>query len=681
MKKFFFFVLFFILCINITEVRSQTYANLAGPENVLIVFNSQDPISEAVKNYYVNARGIPDPLNVVDLAPLPFNTTITYQGVPHNIVVVQYGDRISDISNPTANPTFHAWKYFLDYIATPIKQHLQNYDLEETIRYIVLCKGIPFEVNACYNSAGNGVSANGNLPVDGLLCLLNTPNYESFIENTVYPVGKLTNPYYLIDPDYTMDYRFLPDLFTNANYKLSYLVSHIDGIDYQTVKNIIDRSVASDKSGEGVWILDDDLFAPGVPEAHRKFTYARQKLASFGFNVVHDSSNTWITHNTYQGGPVMGYSSWGTHSEDGNCNFNDSAYVADSLQFQYANGAVFSTIESFNGTSLTSLWWRYVAPGQNCSHTQGLMTQYPVVGGTGGVAHAWEPALENIESFEKYYTSYALGYSVVDAAYLSMPKLAWEYVLVGDPLTTIAWGKQTLTQNTTWSGTNLVTGKIIVPAGKTLIFTGSAVINFKHLGSLEISGTLSMQPGAVINLGSGNSFVFNGSTMISGGVILNIGEGTTLTFNNSASLNVYGTLNAIGIESNPITFDFVSPNSTNQNGIKFNSGSSGTINYCQIRNAYRGIYENNVVPPINITNSAISGCTDGIYLYGSDPVIQSCNIHNNSGYGISTFWSSANIQTGNYIQYNNAGGIFCSSSSQPVFGNNSYTYRKLYQQQ
>ena len=147
--------------------------------------------------------------------------------------------------------------------------------------------------------------------------------------------------------------------------------------------------------------------------------------------------------------------------------------------------------------------------------------------------------------------------------------------------------------------------------------------------------------------------------------------GSYTSFNSNTSLIVNGTLVGQGTLTKPITFDFVSPNSTNQNGITFNSGSSGTINYCQIRNAFRGIYENNVVPPINITNSAISGCIDGIYLYGSDPVIQSCNIHNNSDYGISTFWSSANIQTGNYIKYNNNGGIFCSSSSQPVIGNNS----------
>ena len=148
--------------------------------------------------------------------------------------------------------------------------------------------------------------------------------------------------------------------------------------------------------------------------------------------------------------------------------------------------------------------------------------------------------------------------------------------------------------------------------------------------------------------------------------------GVTITFTNGASLivNNYGTLTANGTSALPITFDFISPNSTTENGIKFIAPTSmGTINYCKIRNAYRGIYEYQTV--VNITNSAISGCTDGIYLYSSSPTIQGCNIHNNSDYGISTFWSSANIQTGNYIKYNNNGGIFCSSSSQPIIGNNS----------
>ena len=64
MKYFFILCFFFLLCYNVTE--AQTYANIPGPENVLVVykkpvdqFDTLGNISQAVMNYYVNARGIP----------------------------------------------------------------------------------------------------------------------------------------------------------------------------------------------------------------------------------------------------------------------------------------------------------------------------------------------------------------------------------------------------------------------------------------------------------------------------------------------------------------------------------------------------------------------------------------------------------------------------------------------
>ena len=411
--------LFLILYCEVT--KAQTYANIAGPENVLVVYNTNSDTSRYVKDYYVNARNIPS-INICALDTLPEDTTITYQGVTHTIEIVGWGDIIRDNNQAMSDtPTFHAWKYFLDFIATPIRNYLIDNNLQETIRYIVICKGVPWKIQGKYNGGGSGYSANGNIPIDGLLCMLNTDNYDSYIENSVYPGGYQSNPYYNADPNYTFNYRFLPDHFTSGNHKLSYLVSHIDGPTYQTVVDIIDRSVNADKSGTGVWILDDDYCFPTYTTLHQQFTNTKQKLESFGFNVAYNNTNTWITHNTYQGGgSIMGYSSWGTHAEDGDCEWSDSAYVVDSLQFQYANGAIFNTFESFNGTGLTHLTWRNVTTiPPDCHHTQGLLAQFPIVGGTCGVAHAWEPDGELI-NLDKYFPSYAMGYSVVDAAYLGM---------------------------------------------------------------------------------------------------------------------------------------------------------------------------------------------------------------------------------------------------------------------
>jgi len=160
-----------------------------------------------------------------------------------------------------------------------------------------------------------------------------------------------------------------------------------------------------------------------------------------------------------------------------------------------------------------------------------------------------------------------------------------------------------------------------------------------------------------------------GNIMVVGWATLTVNSGITVSFVGGTSLFVYSNLYANGgSSSTPITFDFISPNSSTQNGITFNNGSSGsTISYCKILNAYRGVYENGV--SVNISNSAIKNCTNGIYLYSSSPTIQNNNIHDNT-YGIYLISSSPYLYN-NYIQNNSAIGVDCSTSSNPKFGNGS----------
>jgi parallel beta-helix repeat protein len=179
------------------------------------------------------------------------------------------------------------------------------------------------------------------------------------------------------------------------------------------------------------------------------------------------------------------------------------------------------------------------------------------------------------------------------------------------------------------------------------------------------------QANSKVLLSSRATTTLNGAFTVPSGYTLYSEGGKTLSFTNGAALVINGTFTPVDVSSStPVTLNFVSPNSSTQNGIKFNSGSSGTISYCQIRNAYRGVYENNV--SVNIANSAISNCTDGIYLYSSSPSIQNCNLHHNTNSGITLLYSTATLQNGNYIQ-NNAYGLFCSSNAYPVIGNGSGT--------
>jgi parallel beta-helix repeat protein len=188
--------------------------------------------------------------------------------------------------------------------------------------------------------------------------------------------------------------------------------------------------------------------------------------------------------------------------------------------------------------------------------------------------------------------------------------------------------------------------------------------DFKKLKTTH-SGTLSNYPKTWIGAG-GKAHTITGNVTVNTGVTLTISPASVIGVISGTSLIVNGTLTANGsTSSTPITFDFISPNSSTNNGIKFNSGSSGTISYCRILHADRGIYENGV--SVNISNSAIKNCTNGLYLYNSSPTIQNNNIHDNT-FGIYLVSSSPYLYN-NYIKNNSSIGVDCISSSNPKFGN------------
>lgn len=417
--------MFLVFGTIISEAQTPTDAGIPDANHVLVVYklpeSQADTISIGLANYYKNRRGIPAN-NIVGLY-LP-DTTITINDTTHIVGLAQETDIIRDIDQDAiwaATPTFHAWRYYLDYVAAPIKNWITSHNLTSTIRYILLVKGVPFKIQARGDWSGLD-GTKGNLTVDGLLCMLNTENYDSFITNEVYPNGGISNPYFNDDPNLTMDYRFVPDHFVKTwngyNVKLSYLVSHLDGISYDIVKGMIDRSIAPDMSGTAAWILDDDPTYIG----YGYLNSTRDKLEELGFNIVPDSTDSWVT--SYNG-DVMGYTSWGTHAEDDNCNWEDSAWVVDSLHFSWAKGAVFNAPESFNGNSLTMLQWGHWYEDQSrCGHTQGLATQFTQIGGTGTMGHAWEPGLGGVVGDSIFFPAYAMGYNLVDAIYQGKRGLA-----------------------------------------------------------------------------------------------------------------------------------------------------------------------------------------------------------------------------------------------------------------
>ena len=607
MKTVITFFVLLVLSNYIIYSQEPTNAGIPDANRVLVVYNSNSDTSLMVKNYYVAARGIPDPLNVVGL-PLPDSIEINFNDISHWVGIRQGSDIIRDLNNyyiGTWTPTFHAWKYYLDHVYTPIKNWITSHNLSSTIRYIVLCKGIPFKIQA----VGHGGSASynyGNCTVDGLLCMLNTNNYDSFIENSVYLHNKL-NPYHHTDPNFTLEHRFLQDHYVTEEYKLSYLVSHLDGISYDIIKGIIDKSMDPDTSGTATWILDND------PAFGYYFKSTKDNLEALGFNVFDDYSHNWIT--SYNGN-VMGYASWGTHAEDGNEFWNDSAWVKDSLHFSLSNGSVFNTNESFNGNSMSTLKWHYVVhESPNWHHTQGLATQFTQIGGTATLGHAFEPWTDGIIDNSIFFPAYAIGYNLVDAAYQGMKYLAHENVIVGDPLLRIGNSCQPMIIS---SNTTITSGdyncSIIVPLGKTLTIAQGSTVNFNRNANLKVYGNLIIKNQVILNFNNysmlkifeggtltaetGSNIIFNDKSLLDNQGTIILDQNSNLTLNDNSKFNssgkskvlagcniadnsseqiiISGSLFVDGTMNNYANFNFASPDDQ----LVFVNGDTLKLNYC-----------------------------------------------------------------------------------------------------
>lgn len=99
MKRILFFLFIYFLCSLSTE--AQTNTNIPGPENVLVVYNSQIDSSGIIANYYKNVRGIPTS-NIVHLDNLS-DANITIDGVTNTVGLRQETDNIRDSNNNTCN--------------------------------------------------------------------------------------------------------------------------------------------------------------------------------------------------------------------------------------------------------------------------------------------------------------------------------------------------------------------------------------------------------------------------------------------------------------------------------------------------------------------------------------------------------------------------------------------------
>jgi tetratricopeptide (TPR) repeat protein len=149
-----------------------------------------------------------------------------------------------------------------------------------------------------------------------------------------------------------------------------------------------------------------------------------------------------------------------------------------------------------------------------------------------------------------------------------------------------------------------------------------------------------------------------GNVTVPNNITLTIEAGAQIYFNQGASLIVNGTLNAVGNSTNKITFTR-SGSSGTWGGIKFNSGSSGSVQYCDISYANYGVHLYISPSSIVVCNNTITNGSVGIYCHQTTSTLLRNIITGQSSYGLSSFDSDVyltyNGQGNNVIRNNNYG--------------------------
>ncbi|NWG28045.1 MAG: TIGR03790 family protein [Ignavibacteriaceae bacterium] len=488
---------------DLEELLAQdpTNVNFPKPENILVVYSNNVDSSEIVAQYYASIRNIPE----VNIKGITIPAIKIYSG--DTVIVVQNNEIIRGNGNL-------GWRYVKDVIADTIEYYLNNTNvngqpLSERIRYIVMCKGLPQTVfsDPYIWDATNRRQAS----VSALLSLINQPDTsKNFLDlYGTYRTSQYYSPMYFVDNDLTtLNYCFKPNHFVNSgDWYTQYLVSWLNGDTFTDVKGMIDRSENPDYSREYTWVLDDD---PDI--TYDDFPAAYQKLISLGFTAIYDNTDNWIVTNN---GPVIGYASHGIHSSPP----MSPTYILDTLMFDYSNGASFSTLESFNCVSFGESRW-----------DQGLLSDFIHMGGTGGSGHVQEPRVSGATKVSASFPSYAMGYSIVDAQYHGILNIAWQNLVVGDPLTSL---RAITVSNEADSAWQLVS----VPVGlndynKNVVFPTAAANIYKYVPGTGYVNTTTLANGP----GYWTKFNYN-QTLTHSGLIID-----TLSIGISTGWNIIGSL-------------------------------------------------------------------------------------------------------------------------------------------
>jgi uncharacterized protein (TIGR03790 family) len=390
------------------HAQATGVAHRRSPDEVLLLCNANSPVSRAIAEDYAQKRHI------------------------KHRVSIQCQD--SALSTNAETITLAA---YTTAIETPVRNYLATHP---KINFIVLTKGIPIRiVGAALGSADEHSTepemTRGHPSVDSYLAALDYTSLPGTRKIAIAGSGA-------VGAALANRYWNATEPFSHAKFG-GYLVTRLDGYTEADAKALVSRALAAEAHiaeilKQGKVLLDvqpafglgDKATQPGPitgtiitsesawSEFNADMLHAHDVLVKRGIPDELDLTEGFIG----QRSNLLGYFSWGS---------NDAKYSSDAYEsLSFAPGSLCDTAESTSA--------RTFLPTEG---GQSLLVDLIAHGLTCGKGYVDEPLLQAIASPTIALDRYTSGYTMAESFYAASHFVAWEDVVIGDPLCTPYWGR------------------------------------------------------------------------------------------------------------------------------------------------------------------------------------------------------------------------------------------------
>ena len=350
----------------------------------LVLFNTNDPDSRNLAQYYANRRNIP-PAHVVGL-----DCPLTEE--------IHRGDYESAIAVPLRKLFYSRgwWKTGKDSVGETVVS-------STAIRYLAIMRGMPLKIapdptippSDFVRGLPAIIASRNEASVDSELTTLGMPLPS--------PAGIFPNPYFR---------RFTP-ILEDPVYPGLLLPARLDGPTPAIVKAMIDDALAAERGGLYGWSYVDGrgITSGSYAEGDQWMANLVVSMRAQGLPVIFDNNPP-----TFPAGyPVTDaavYFGWYASSVDGP--FADQA-------FRFRPGAVAVHLHSFSAATLLSATANWCGP---------LLAH----GAAATLGNVYEPYLSLTANFDIFQDRLMAGFTLAESGWMSQKALSWMGVVVGDPL-------------------------------------------------------------------------------------------------------------------------------------------------------------------------------------------------------------------------------------------------------